>query len=70
MAHALSEKMSRDDDVRSLLRAIYRTEADLLPDEGKGILTVRLHHLANRSTYEAIGHLLASYLMLQQKSFP
>jgi hypothetical protein len=32
--------MSRDDDVRSLLRAIYRTEADLLPDEGKGTLTV------------------------------
>jgi hypothetical protein len=57
MAHVLSEKMSRDDDVRSLLRAIYRTEADLLPDEGKGILTVRLHHLANRSTDEAIGYL-------------
>jgi len=30
MAQVLKEKMSRNDDARSLLRAIYRTEADLL----------------------------------------
>ena len=34
-----------------------RTEADLLPDHEKGILTVRLHHLANRSSDDAIRHL-------------
>ncbi len=57
MAHVLRERMSRNDDAHSLLRAIYRTEADLLPDTEKGILTVRLHHLANRSSDDAIRHL-------------
>ncbi len=32
---------------RTLLSALYQTEADLLPDPKKQILTVRLHHLAN-----------------------
>jgi hypothetical protein len=57
MAHILREKMSRNDDARSLLRAIYRTEADLLPDNQKGILTVRLHHLANQSSDDALRYL-------------
>jgi predicted nucleic acid-binding Zn-ribbon protein len=57
MAHVLREKMSRNDDAHSLLRAIYRTEADLLPDHEKCILTVRLHHLANRSSDDVIRHL-------------
>jgi len=57
MAQVLKEKMSRNDDARSLLRAIYRTEADLVPDNEKGTLTVRLHHLANCSGDEAVRHL-------------
>ena len=57
MAQVLKEKMSRNDDARSLLRAIYRTEADLLPDNEKGTLTIRLHHLANCSGDEAVRHL-------------
>ena len=57
MAHALREKLSRQDDARSLLRAIYSTEADLLPDEAEGTLTVRLHHMANRANDRAIRHL-------------
>lgn len=57
MAHILRERMSRNDDARSLIRAVYRTEADLLPDHEKGILTVRLHHLANRSSDDAICYL-------------
>jgi hypothetical protein len=35
MAHTLKEKMSRQDDARTLLRSIYTTDADLLPDEKK-----------------------------------
>jgi hypothetical protein len=33
------------------------TEADLLPDETAGTLTVRVHHQANRCTDEVIRHL-------------
>jgi len=44
------DKMSRPDEARTLLQALYKTEADLLPDHEAGILTVRLHHSANAST--------------------
>lgn len=57
MAYTLREKISRIDDARSILRAIYRTEADLLPDEKNNTLTVRLHHLANRSSDDAVRYL-------------
>ena len=57
MTHVLRDVLSRPDDVRSLLRAIYNNEADLLPDHEAGTLTVRLHHLANRSSDTAIQHL-------------
>ncbi|MCP4390429.1 MAG: hypothetical protein GY802_19195, partial [Gammaproteobacteria bacterium] len=33
MVQIVREKMHREDDARSLLRALYSTEADLLPDE-------------------------------------
>lgn len=59
MANVLRETMSRGDDARSLLRAIYTTEADLIPNPDEQTLTVRLHHLANRSSDEAIRHLCA-----------
>ena len=47
MANSLRSSMSHPDEVRTLLSALYQTEADLLPDLEKQILTVRLHHLAN-----------------------
>ncbi|MGH9671346.1 MAG: putative transposase [Terriglobales bacterium] len=57
MVHVLRDVLARHDDARSLLRAIYGNEADLLPDDRAGTLTVRLHHLANHSTDDAIRHL-------------
>ena len=57
MVHVLRDVLSRHDDARSLLRAIYCNEADLLPDYQAGTLTVRLHHLANRSSDDAVRHL-------------
>lgn len=57
MAQVLRETMSRHDDARSLLRAIYRTDADLLPDEARKTLTVRLHPLANNSSDAAVRQL-------------
>lgn len=47
MANSLRSCMSHPDEVRTLLSALYQTEADLLPDLEKQTLTVRLHHLAN-----------------------
>jgi len=59
MAQIVRQKMSRHDDARSLLRAIYSTEVDLIPDEQANTLTIRLHPLANTSTDDAVRHLLA-----------
>ncbi len=57
MAQVLRETMSRPDDTRTLLRAIYNAEADLIPDQTAQTLTVRLHHLANPSADDAARHL-------------
>jgi hypothetical protein len=38
--------MTRHDDARSLLRAIYSTEVDIVPDPQANTLTIRLHPLA------------------------
>jgi hypothetical protein len=59
MVQIIREKMTRHDDARSLLRAIYQTEADLVPDQQAKTLTVRLHPLANASSDEAVRHLCA-----------
>ena len=57
MAEVLKEKLSRADDVRSTLRKLYQTEADLKPDIENNTLTVRLHHSSTQSHDEAIQHL-------------
>jgi len=50
MAISLREHLKRPDEARRLLRALYTTEADLIPDPQAGTLTVRLHHSANAAT--------------------
>jgi hypothetical protein len=57
MAQMAREKMHRQDDARSLLRALYSTEAGLLPDEDAETLTVRVHHQANRCSDDVFRHL-------------
>jgi hypothetical protein len=47
MANVLAPLVARPDQARSLLRAIYTTEADLLPNPHAGTLTVHRHHQAN-----------------------
>ena len=59
MAQIIREKMTRHDDARSLLRAIYSTEVDLMPDPQAKTLTVRLHPLANQSSDDAVHHICA-----------
>jgi hypothetical protein len=69
MAQTLREKMARYDDARSLLRAAYSSEIDLLPNAQEKTLTVRLHPLANESSDEAVRHLSAE-LNRTQLLFP
>ena len=57
MASLLREKLSRADDARALLRQIYDTEVDLIPDIENKTLTVRLHHLTQAAHDEAVRHL-------------
>jgi Transposase protein len=59
MVQIVRQKMTRRDDARSLLRAIYSTEVDILPDPRAKTLTIRLHPLANPSTDLAVRHLCA-----------
>jgi len=69
MVSILREKMSHPDEARSLLRAIYTSEADILPDTSTSTLTIRLHHLANHCSAEIIRH-LCSELNATQWCFP
>jgi prepilin-type processing-associated H-X9-DG protein len=57
MALELRDVLARPDEVRSLLRQIYLSDADLIPDEKNGVLTVRLHHLTNHFSDEAVQYL-------------
>ena len=59
MANSLREHLTRPDEARRLLRALYTTEADLLPEPDAGTLTVRLHHSANAANDRAIEELCA-----------
>ena len=49
--------MTRHDDARSLLRAVYNTEVDINPDMEAKTLTIRLHPPANNSSDQAVRHL-------------
>ena len=52
------EKLAHPDEARALVRDLFRSDADLHPDEAAGVLTVRLHTLANPRSNRAIQHLL------------
>ena len=69
MAQILRQKMTRHDDARSLLRAIYNTEVDINPDLQANTLTIRLHPLANNSSDQAVRH-LCEQLNRTETAFP
>ena len=66
---SLREKMSHPDEVRTLLRALYKTEAGLLPDLKTQTLTIRLHHLANVMSDNVIDK-LCTQLNATETRFP
>ena len=58
LAQIVREKLAREDDARSLVRDLFRSEADLSPDMNAGVLTIRVHPMANPRSNRAIEHLL------------
>ena len=69
MANFVREKMTRADEARTLLRELYSTEADLLPDLKNKTLTVRLHHLALNCSDQTVA-LLCEELNQTKTVFP
>ncbi len=52
------EQLSHADEARSLIRDLFRSDADIHPDMAAGVLEVRVHTLANPRSNRAIQHLL------------
>jgi len=69
MASLLRDKLSREEDARALLRQIYDTEVDLIPDLPSNTLTVRLHHFAQAAHDEAV-RCLCNELNATETVFP
>ena len=69
MVSIVREKLTRADDGRALLRQIFTTEVDLIPDLPQQTLTVRLHHLTQRAHDDVIRH-LCDELNATETQFP
>jgi hypothetical protein len=69
MSGLLREELRRGDDSRSLLRDLFRSDADIIPDCTGRVLEVRLHTLANPRFNRAIEHLL-NHLNATESTYP
>ena len=69
LASLLREHIARSDDARALVRQMFDTEVDLIPDLATNTLTVSLHHLTQAAHDQAIEQLLAE-LNATQTIFP
>ena len=69
MAATVREKLARCDDARALLRQIYNTEVDLIPDLNMKTLTVCLHHLTQAAHDTAVAY-LCEELTATETTFP
>ncbi len=58
MASIVREELARPDDARSLLRDLFESEADLVPDVEQGVLGVQVHPMSNPRSNRAIAHVL------------
>lgn len=69
MAVVLRDRLARSDDARALLRQIFTAEADLIPDQAAGTLTVCLHHLSSHAADQA-ARSLAEQLTSTETVYP
>ena len=58
MSNLLRESLRREDDSRSLLRDLFRSDSDVIPHSDTKVLEVRIHTLANPRSNRAVQHLL------------
>ena len=58
LAAALAPGLSRPETARTLVKALFRSDASILPDPAAGTLTVRLLHQASRGHDDALAPLL------------
>jgi uncharacterized protein YdcH (DUF465 family) len=58
LATIVREELSHVDEARCLIRDLFRSDADICPNEPARVLEVRLHTLANPRSNHAIQHLL------------
>jgi hypothetical protein len=69
MSNLLRESLRREDDSRSLLRDLFRSDADVIPHSNTKVLEVRIHTLANPRSNRAVQHLL-QHLNATECTFP
>jgi hypothetical protein len=69
LTHFAREKMHRLDDARSLIRQVFRTEVDLIPDPQNKTLTVRLHPLT-ADVHDQVAKYLCEELTSTETVFP
>jgi hypothetical protein len=69
LVSVLREHLARSDDARTLVRQIFETEADLLPDATHRTLTVRIHHLT-QAAHDQVLEKLCATLNETQTVFP
>jgi hypothetical protein len=69
LAQLAREKMHRLDDARSLIRQLFRTEIDLIPDQQNKTLTVRLHPLT-AEVHDQVVRYLCEELTSTETVFP
>jgi hypothetical protein len=69
LAELAREKIKRLDDARSLIRQLFRTEIDLLPDPLHKTLTVRLHPMTTQAHDEVVRH-ICQELTFTETVFP
>jgi hypothetical protein len=65
----LREHLARSDDARTLIRQIFETEADLIPDTTIKTLTVQIHHLT-QAAHDQVLEKLCAALNETQTVFP
>lgn len=58
LAELARDKIKRFDDARALIRQLFRTEVDLIPDRLKQTLTVRLHPMSAQVHDEVLHHIV------------
>jgi len=69
LAAIVREELSHMDEARALVRDLFRSDADLRPDEAAGVLEVRVHTFANPRSNRAIQHLL-DHLNVAEFTYP